>query len=485
METSSDQAASELEFRDFLHNCGLGQYTDVLIEEGFDQLKSLYEIIESDLEALDVKRGHRRLLQRAIANAKGYDPNMPLPSMNNASSRSSATSSTDSPNYNINGRHLPPVAASPVDTIADTVSSTEEDNFSEFARSKRKYRRHAKADKNAPIKPPSAYVMFSNQIRSELKDYNMSFTDLAKIVGDRWKSISPNEKDQYDRTALNAKEEYLDALAKYEQTDDHKDYQRYLVDFKVKQQAAARAVGKPRKRPKMASPSSGSIADASNNSNGNNGDTSSSSNGNSLTNSNEHATPTLQPSLSRSDIASSTTDSGIFSNSSNFESYGNSEAVSSSSGPTSVSSGEPRSMGSNGWYKQGRYHHHPHKVNQSGHHRPSLQSGESSESRSTSDHSQFASSSTSTSYSPSTPYNSLPLTSNVRPPFKDPSMFDRSSMLETSPPKAGMMQWSSPVMYQQKANRRSDSLPNVARLPPLHSPVSTEPDGDGGTSPAV
>lgn len=66
--------------------------------------------------------------------------------------------------------------------------------------------------------------MFSNQVRTELKDYNMSFTDLAKIVGDRWKSITPDEKEQYDRTALKAKEEYLEALAKYEQTDDHKVY---------------------------------------------------------------------------------------------------------------------------------------------------------------------------------------------------------------------------------------------------------------------
>ncbi|CAO3661608.1 unnamed protein product [Umbelopsis ramanniana] len=425
-----------------------------------------------------------QLLQRAIANAKGYDPSLPLPSIANASSRSSATSSTDSPNYNPNGRHIQPVATSPVDIRADTVSSTEEDNFSEFARSKRKYRRHAKADKNAPIKPPSAYVMFSNQVRSELKDYNMSFTDLAKIVGDRWKSISPGEKEQYDRTALNAKEEYLEALSKYEQTDDHKDYQRYLVDFKVKQQAAARAVGKPRKRPKTASPSSGSIADASNNSNGNNGDTSSSSNGNSVTNSNEHATPTLLPSANRSDNTSSATDSGIFSNSSNFEPYGNSEPVSSSSGPTSVSSGDTRSMGSNGWYKQGRYHHHPHKVNQSGHHRPTIQSGESSESRSTSDHSQFTSSSTSNSYSPSTPYDSLPLTSNVRPPFKDPSNFDCNDMMETF--MVSMLPRPSPVMYQRQSSRRSDSIPDSSRLPPLHTPVSTviERDGNGGNSPA-
>lgn len=71
--------------------------------------------------------------------------------------------------------------------------------------------------------------MFSNQVRTELKDYNMSFTDLAKIVGDRWKSITPEEKEQYDRTALKAKEEYLEALAKYEQTDDHKVYMRTKI----------------------------------------------------------------------------------------------------------------------------------------------------------------------------------------------------------------------------------------------------------------
>jgi hypothetical protein len=111
----------------------------------------------------------------------------------------------------------------------ETVSSTEEDNCSEFVRSKRKYRRHAKTDKNAPVKPPSAYVMFSNHVRSELKDYNMSFTDLAKIVGDRWKSISPEEKDQYDRTALKAKEEYLEALAKYEKSDDHKVHNAFKI----------------------------------------------------------------------------------------------------------------------------------------------------------------------------------------------------------------------------------------------------------------
>lgn len=122
-----------------------------------------------------------------------------------------------------------------------SVSSTEEDNGisdSPVTEHKRKYRRHAKPDKNAPVKPPSAYVMFSNKVRAELKDQNMSFVDLAKIVGDRWKAISPEEKEHYEQTAAREKEDYQAALSRYEQTDDHKAYQQYLSEFKSKQEVA-------------------------------------------------------------------------------------------------------------------------------------------------------------------------------------------------------------------------------------------------------
>jgi hypothetical protein len=41
MDNNSDPASSEQEIRDFLSSCELGQYADVLIAEGFDQLKSV------------------------------------------------------------------------------------------------------------------------------------------------------------------------------------------------------------------------------------------------------------------------------------------------------------------------------------------------------------------------------------------------------------------------------------------------------------
>ncbi|GET62903.1 chromatin-associated protein [Rhizophagus irregularis DAOM 181602=DAOM 197198] len=64
--------------RDFLKKCNLLEYYDRFISEGFDQLQSLLDVTEADLIAMDVKRGHRRRLQREIATIKGIPSNIPL-----------------------------------------------------------------------------------------------------------------------------------------------------------------------------------------------------------------------------------------------------------------------------------------------------------------------------------------------------------------------------------------------------------------------
>lgn len=87
---------------------------------------------------------------------------------------------------------------------------------------KRPYRRHPKPDKNAPVKPPSAYIMFSNDVRVQLKDQNLTFTQLAKIVGDKWKSLGNAEKQKYEKAAAIAKNEYLVALNLYRYTPEYK-----------------------------------------------------------------------------------------------------------------------------------------------------------------------------------------------------------------------------------------------------------------------
>lgn len=78
MTSFNERDTGHREVKQVLERCKLLQYLDIFITEGFDCLKSLCEITEDDLIALKVKRGHRRLLQREIATAKGIPRNQPL-----------------------------------------------------------------------------------------------------------------------------------------------------------------------------------------------------------------------------------------------------------------------------------------------------------------------------------------------------------------------------------------------------------------------
>lgn len=122
---------------------------------------------------------------------------------------------------------------------------------------KRKYRRHPKPDENAPERPPSAYVIFSNKVREEVKDQNLSFTQIARLVGDRWQKLDPAGKEPFETQANAAKERYNIQLSTYRKTDAYKEYMQYLADFKSKHGQTSEV-----KRPKLDAESSGSIISA-------------------------------------------------------------------------------------------------------------------------------------------------------------------------------------------------------------------------------
>ena len=102
-------------------------------------------------------------------------------------------------------------------------------------RAKRKYRRHPKPDENAPERPPSAYVGFCNKMREELKGRNLSFTEIAILVGENWRNLSPAEKELYEKQAFSAKERYNNELAEYKKSNQYKEYSQYLAEFKARQ----------------------------------------------------------------------------------------------------------------------------------------------------------------------------------------------------------------------------------------------------------
>ncbi|KAM3066849.1 hypothetical protein ACMFMF_009902 [Clarireedia jacksonii] len=208
---------------------GISHYLHDFIEQGFDSWDTILDITESDFDALGVKLGHRRKLQRKIANSRGLSSDRALAS---------------------------PTGAGPSDGQVDEQKGgggrgDVKEGGSGPHGAKRKYRRHPKPDENAPERPPSAYVIFSNKMREDLKGRNLSFTEIAKLVGENWQNLSPAEKEPYEHQAFTAKERYNNELAEYKKTQNYKDYSQYLAEFKQKQNQQLMTEMDVAKRPKL------------------------------------------------------------------------------------------------------------------------------------------------------------------------------------------------------------------------------------------
>jgi hypothetical protein len=202
------------ELGDIFAELGVSQYLNDFVEQGFDSWDTILDITETDFDALGVKLGHRRKLQRRIANSRGLSSDRALES----SARNTPTDDRGTEEQKQSGTR-----ADPKETGAGPQGT------------KRKYRRHPKPDENAPERPPSAYVIFSNKMREELKGRNLSFTEIAKLVGENWQALSPGEKEPYEQAAFTDKERYNSELAEYKKTPQYKEYTKYLAEFKARQ----------------------------------------------------------------------------------------------------------------------------------------------------------------------------------------------------------------------------------------------------------
>lgn len=208
------------DLRDRLARLGLSQYYDVFAAEGFDSWDTVLDITESDLSHLNVKLGHRRKIQRAIAESRGQSSDRPLPiTLGRTNSVEASYRSDDSGGE---GKNKPGESSTATPNAPGT---------------KRKYRRHPKPDEHAPERPPSAYVIFSNHVRESLKGQDLTFTEIAKVVGERWQVLPAAEREACERQANTAKERYYAELAEYKKTSQYESYQKYLEDFRQKHAA--------------------------------------------------------------------------------------------------------------------------------------------------------------------------------------------------------------------------------------------------------
>lgn len=67
-----------------------------------------------------------------------------------------------------------------------------------------------------------------------MKGQDLSFTEIAKRVGERWQVVDPEIRENCERQANAAKEQYYRELAIYKKTPQYESYQKYLEEFKSK-----------------------------------------------------------------------------------------------------------------------------------------------------------------------------------------------------------------------------------------------------------
>jgi hypothetical protein len=190
-----------------LSSCGLTQYLDVLVRNGFVDWNTVLDIQEGDLDAMDFKLGHRRKLQRHISNYFSHTASpqsLPLFSDNN-----------DAKEY------------------ADkTVSKWMEETYTPARFEKRSYRRRPKPDMNAPTKPKTGYVLYSNHMRANPEVAVMPFDAIAKHIGHNWQLLGLNGRKKWQDRPTNDMLAYYASLRTYKQSKDYAVYQTYLTIFK-------------------------------------------------------------------------------------------------------------------------------------------------------------------------------------------------------------------------------------------------------------
>jgi len=79
-------------------------------------------------------------------------------------------------------------------------------------------KKRAKKDPNSPKRPLSAFMIFSNEKRDEVREKlgkDTKITEVASKLGKMWKKVDDDEKKKYQKKAAKLKETYEKELKKY------------------------------------------------------------------------------------------------------------------------------------------------------------------------------------------------------------------------------------------------------------------------------
>lgn len=92
-----------------------------------------------------------------------------------------------------------------------------------------------KKDPLAPKAPLNGYLVYFNEERAEmrLKNPNIGFGELTKIIAAKWKELAADEKQKYINEAELDKERYIKEMADYKKSDAYKQYLKENTQAKI------------------------------------------------------------------------------------------------------------------------------------------------------------------------------------------------------------------------------------------------------------
>lgn len=68
-------------------------------------------------------------------------------------------------------------------------------------------------------------------MRTDAQYQDVSFVEMAKLVGEHWQALSSKEKEPFHTQALSAKDLYVVEMKAYKNTKSYEIYAKYLAEF--------------------------------------------------------------------------------------------------------------------------------------------------------------------------------------------------------------------------------------------------------------
>ncbi|KAK8854870.1 hypothetical protein IAR55_003609 [Kwoniella newhampshirensis] len=106
-------------------------------------------------------------------------------------------------------------ALAPLNGVVDSIPPVD-------LKKERKKKEKKIRDPNAPKRPPSAYILFQNEIRDDIRNSNpgMAYKDILGIISTKWKELSDAQKKVYEELYQNAHKNYQAEEQAYSKRDD-------------------------------------------------------------------------------------------------------------------------------------------------------------------------------------------------------------------------------------------------------------------------